>query len=98
MGICECGGIIRPPTKVRAHTVEAKVEAAVYNGSDVQDRAQESTTHDSCNGTGFYLLRVTNFFRLLWMQPCTEPSSSEGGMQASKAFKLQAYHKTLWAY
>ncbi len=26
-----------------------------------------------------------------------EPSSSEGDLEASKAFKLHAYHETLWA-
>ena len=32
------------------------------------------------------------------MQPCTEQSSSVGELEASMAFKLHAYHKTLRAY
>ncbi len=32
------------------------------------------------------------------MQPCTEPSSSEGDLEESKDFKLHTYHETIWAH
>jgi hypothetical protein len=76
-----------------------KVATAAHNtGSGIQDRTRVSSAHDSSDDLNFYFFRVTNFSKSLWLQPCTEPSSSKGDMEAFKAIKLHAYHKTLWAY
>jgi hypothetical protein len=91
MGICECGDMTRPPTM--DHTRTMKVEVAACSCSDIQDSTKESTEQDSSDDFDFYLLRVTHIFpSLLWMQQCTEPSSSEGDQEASKAFKLHEYN------
>ncbi len=47
-----------------------KVDAAAYNGMDVKDSIKESIEHEPNDCIDSYI-RVTNFSRLLWMQPCT---------------------------
>jgi hypothetical protein len=46
----------------------------------------------------FFSFRVNNFFQSFEDAAVYRPSSSEGDMEASKAFKLHANHQTLWAY
>ena len=58
-----------------------KMAAAAGYGDDVHVCTKESIAQDSGDGndSSCYFLRVTNRFSgLLWMQPCTEPLSSEG--------------------
>ena len=64
-----------------------KMAAAAGNGDDVQDRIEESISQDSGDGNdSCYFCESLIFSGLLWMQPCTEPPSSEGELwTASKA-------------
>ena len=76
-----------------------KMAAAAGDSDDVQVSNKESIAqdfgddNDSCYFCGSLILSC-----LLWMQPCTEPPSSEGELwTASRAFKLHANHGTRWA-
>ena len=59
---------------------------------------EESIEQDSadCNDC-CYSFESLVFSSLLWMQPCTEPHAPKESYAASKAFKLHAYHRALWA-
>ena len=46
----------------------------------------------------FSLIESLIFPVLLCLQLCTEPPSSEGAMEGSKAFKLHTNEGILWAY
>ena len=61
----------------RARTM--KMAAAASYGGDVQVRTKESIAQDSGDGKdSCYFCGSLIFSGLLWMQPCTEPPSSEG--------------------
>ena len=72
------------------------ISAACY-ASNVHDRTRESTAHDSGDGIDFYF-RVTMFFPVIMDAAVYRTTKLRRGMEASKAFKLQDYHKILWAY
>ena len=55
-----------------------KMAAAAGNGDDEQDRTKESIAQDSADGNDSYFFESLIFSGLLWMQPRTEPPSSEG--------------------
>jgi hypothetical protein len=84
----ECGGMIRPPAMDRLRTI--KLEAATRNGGTRRTRPCYGA-----NGAWPLIAALTPIFveslifsTLLWMQQGPEPSSSEGDLEASKAFKL----------
>ena len=78
-----------------------KMAAAGGDGDDVQIHTKESIAQDFGDGIDCsFFLRVTiSFSSLLWIQPCTEPPSSEREtMDGSKAFKLHINHRIIWAH
>ena len=77
---CDCRNLIQQDRALMDGSRAMKMAAAAGYGGDVQVRTKESIAQDSGddNDSSCYFCEPLIFSGLLWMQPCTEPPSSEG--------------------
>ena len=91
MVTCKCCGMTRPC--IDRSIARDEVATASGDGDDVEVSTKESFAHDfgDSNDSSCYFCESLIFSGLLWMQPCTEPPSSEREtMDGVQGFQLEA--------